>query len=103
MRAEWKRFGIAAVVIYAVAFLLLYALGCCAATLPAVSPVSLSLAFDTVPERLRFAAHVSFWMLIITVPFLFLWSRSKHNREDSPNKPSHHAVDSHTDASANDW
>ena len=103
MRAEWKRFGIAAVLTYAVAFPLLYTLGCWAATLPAVSPVSLSLAFDTAPERLRFAAHVSLWLLVIASPFLFLWSRSRHKPKDGPNKPSHHTVDSRADASANGW
>ncbi len=103
MKAEWKRFGIAAVVTYVIAFPLLYALGCWAATLPAISPVSLSLAFDTVHERLRFAAHVSVWALLIVSPFLLLWSNSKHKRKDAPNKPSHHTVDSRADASANGW
>lgn len=99
MRAEWKRFGIGAVVIYAVAFALLYALGCWAATLPAVSPVSLSLAFDTIPERLRFAAHVSLWVLVIACPFLFLSSKPKHKLTDGPNQALHGTAGSRADAS----
>ena len=80
IKAAWKRIGIVATSVYAVAFLLLYTLGCWVATLPAVSPVSLSLAFDTVPERLRFAMHASLWVLLIASPFLFLWCRSNTNR-----------------------
>ena len=87
MRTEIKRLGISAAAVYIVAFLLIYLFGCWVATLPVLSPVSLARAFDTVGKRLHFAMTVSFWVLLMASPFLFLWSKRGNNQMEKPNKP----------------
>jgi len=66
---------------YGIAFVILYVLGCFVETLPVVSQVSLSLAFDTVGERLRFATHISFFVLLLVFPFQLWHLKRRENQK----------------------
>ena len=88
MRSEIKTISIRAAATYIVAFVLLYLLACWAAALPAVSPASLSVAFDTLGKKLRFASALSICVLVIASPVLILAERWDRKRKDRPNQAS---------------
>jgi len=72
---------ITALATYSIAFVLLYLLGFVVATLPVVSQASLSFAFDTVGERLKFATHISFFVLLLVFPFQLWHLKQRENQK----------------------